>query len=189
MNYSAILAKIGAMKGKKMSIDQAASSICLYLSDVCQRKFILAAASIDTDINSYITMWKTLSQMDTTNIRIIRRILGSEIDMTNIIWMYRLKRYRRIKGDATYGYLIPIRSRLSVVATQKMAECETPRHLVDEIENSVYAKKIYFNKKITPEQQLTAYIAKCYKAAAKQYPNTMAPVLAYLYQRKSEQNW
>jgi len=181
MNYNAINAKIRAMQIKPITISEAVNRICLYIPDRDLRNFIKRVTTSGGGIAYYTAMWKALARLDKANQQAIRGILGAEIDLTNILWMYRLKRYHGIKGDATYGYLIPIRYRLSREATMRMAECETPRALLEEIAKSPYAGEINFSiRKTTPEQQLAAVILKRYKTAAKRYPNTLVPILAYL---------
>jgi len=181
MNYSAINAKINAMQSRSVSASEAASRIGLYISDRDLRDFVKRTAVANGSIGYYTAQWRALAWLDKKNRQVIKPILGMEIDLTNIIWMYRLKIYLGIKGDATYGYLIPIRYRLTRATTQQMAECETSKALLEEVAKSPYAGTINFSaRKITPEQQLAEMIARRYKSATKRYQNTLAPILAYL---------
>jgi len=185
MNYAAINAKVGGMGTRALTKKEAVSSICLYIPDKDLRNYV--KAHMGSGINYYLTRWKVLARLGRANRQALRGILGAEIDLTNIIWMYRLKRYRGIRGDSTYGYLIPIRYRLSRAATQRMAECENTKALLEEISKSPYARDIDFSdKKATPEQQLISVINKRYKNAARRHPNTLVPVLAYLYGRQAQ---
>jgi len=192
------------------AVISAANSICLYIPDKAQRSYITAMASTADPANSvnpagdnhqsrfhyYIAQWKQLARLDKANRTALRSILGAEIDLNNILWMYRLKRYHRIKGDSTYGYLVPIRYKLSKPMTQRMADSETPKALLEEIAQCPYATTIVFThtkaewgspSHFTPEQQLSQAIDRCYQAAARRYPNTLAPALAYLHRKKLEE--
>ncbi|MCL2572010.1 MAG: V-type ATPase subunit [Defluviitaleaceae bacterium] len=180
MNYAAINTKVKAISAKE-STSQSAAALCLYITDKTLREFITAIANKDvSEFHYYINQWKRLSRLDKKNQVALRGALGAEIDMNNILWMYRLKKYHRIKGDATYGYLVPIRYKLSPEMTQKMAHAESPAALLDEIAGSPYARDIDFAKPAL-EQQLSKAIEKRYQAAARRYPESLAPVLAYLH--------
>ena len=205
MKYDAVNAKIKAMSAKlpdsmPMDIDalkEDAIRICRYIPDKNLRGFITQlAAPPEKDIHYYIAQWKRLTKLDRANRHVLRGILGAEIDITNILWMYRLKKYRRIYGNATYGYLIPIRHRLTRAATQRMADCETAKALREEIAACPYAKDISFtaqkgqsdnkeSKRLTPEQQLAHAISKRCQTAAKRYPNSLAPAVSYIYCTKA----
>jgi len=183
MNYTVINTKVKAM-GARESVFQSAATLCLYITDKNQREFVTAMANKDeNEFHYFINQWKRLSHLDKKNRAALRGALGAEIDMNNILWMYRLKKYHRIKGDATYGYLVPIRYKLSTEMTQKMAHAESPGLFLDEVAVSPYAKDIDFAKP-APEQQLAKAIEKRYQAAARRYPNSLATALAYLHKLK-----
>ncbi|MCL2404290.1 MAG: V-type ATPase subunit [Defluviitaleaceae bacterium] len=197
MNYAALNAKLRAMSAKTPSpqaskvVYLAAINICRYIPDKPLKDFIVEAARFatgDVNIHCYTTQWKRLNRLDKPNRVALRSIQGAEIDLNNILWMYRLKRYHRVTGDGTYGYLVPIRYRLCRETTRRMADCVTPKALLDEVLNSPYATD--FNMLIkegfdrtsaqTPEQMLANAICRRYQAAARRYPNSLAPALAYL---------
>ena len=200
MNYSAINAKLRAMSARPTknyeAISQAVTSICLYIPSKNLRDYVIATALTVTQggsIHFYMTQWKRLNRLDKPNRTVLRGILGAEIDLINILWMYRLKRYHRITGDATFGYLVPIRYKLSREITRRMAESATAKALLDEVADSPYAKdfgrlktgeytsEAWENGRSTPEQMLAEIIGRRYQVAARRYPNSLAPVLAYLY--------
>jgi len=194
MNYAALNAKICAMgarltdmQGREPIAD--AANICRYISGKPQRDFVMAMAlaAHGADIHYYATQWKRLNRLDKPNRIAIKGILGAEIDLVNILWMYRLKRYHRVTGNATFGHLIPIRYLLSRETTRHMADCISPAALIDEVENSPYAMDfVNISERFmqagapTPEQMLAIAIGKRYQSAARRYPNTLAPALAYL---------
>ena len=206
MSYAALNAKLSAMSARSATpqnsntITQAATDICRYITGKLQRDYVAAmalAVSQDKNIQYYTAQWKRLNRLDKTNWTALRSILGAEIDLNNILWMYRLKRYHCVTGDATFGYLVPIRYRLSRETTRRMADCGTPIDLLDEVERSPYAVDfaLMINKKTstetksiiasesrpTPEQMLTMAIIRRYQTAARRYPNSLAATLAYLH--------
>ena len=230
MNYAAINAKLKAMSARLLKpqdyeaisqmdtaedviawlgappehkhINDAATRICRYIPDKTQKDYVraMAAPSGEGSFQYYIAQWKRLGHLDKSNRIALRDALGAEIDLNNILWMYRLKRYHRIKGNETYGYLVPIRYRLSHEATQRMADCPTPKALLDEVAYGPYKTDIVISQaqafnngpytgQSTPEQALAKAIQKRYETAARRYPNTLATALAYLYKKKLEMQW
>ena len=223
MNYAAVTAKICAMSANLLTsqdyeiiqtiesarevtawlqakpnyiqtAEESAARICRYIPDKINRNFLMQMAEVNMgNIQYYTSQWKRLKQLDKANSVVIRGILGVEIDLNNILWMYRLKRYHRLKGDATYGYLIPIRYKLSQAITQRMAECKTPKELLDEIEKSPYSGELSKLKptkgsRLTPEQSLLKIIERRYELVARRYPNTLIPALSYIHKKKLELN-
>jgi len=212
MKYAALISKLKAMSAKaatdkngsgraglqpnnfKPLSRKAATKLCRYIPCKRQRDYVMAATQ-DTSLNHYIAQWKRLNRLDKPNRIALKSTLGAEIDLNNILWMYRLKRYHRVTGNATFGHLIPIRYMLSREATRRMADCTTPKALLDEIASSPYAADFIHlaekenNTRIgqpTPEEMLAKAITRRYQTAARRYPNTLAPVLAYLAQFREQ---
>jgi len=199
MSYAALNAKLRAMSAKVLnrqgreSISQAAVNICRYIPGKLQRDYVLEMAQAGPigGIQYYTAQWKRLNRLDKPNRTALRSILGAEIDLTNILWMYRLKRYHRVTGDGTFGYLIPIRYKLSRETTRRMADCTNPKALLDEIAAGPYAADFMHLEKavsaqvtgLTPEEMLAKAVDRRYKTAARRYPNTLAPALAFLRSR------
>jgi len=186
MNYAAINAKLRAMEaGPGEDVKAAAACICKYVHIRAHKNFLLAVAHRPQDgINFYIHQWKQLGQLGKANSIAIKSILGAEIDLLNILWLYRLKIYHRIHGAASYGHLIPIRYRLTGAMTQRMADCESPASFLEEVGKGPYAKDIVFpttRGMPTPEEQLAIAITKRYQAAARKYPNSLVPALAFIH--------
>jgi len=191
-DYESVIAEIESEANLRQGITQAAVSICRYIPQKAQKSFVIAAATPAEDlITYYMAQWKKLSQMDKPNRIAIKGILGAEIDLTNILWIHRLKRYHRIKGSETYGYLIPIRHKLSPAETQHMAEAGTQKALFDVVAAGPYGmdyKHVITQQHISPEQALANIIDAKYQSAARRHLNTLAPTLAYLHRKKLEVN-
>ena len=184
-------------------ITEAAADICRYIADKPQRDYITAMAAsafAEGQLHYYTAQWKSLSRLDKSNRAALRSTLGAEIDLKNILSMYRLKRYHRVIGDSTYGHLIPIRYRISHEATRRMADCTTPKALLDEVARCPYASDFAYIKaetsgqteeissrsKPTPEQILATAIERRYQLAARRFASSLAPTVAYLYKKKQE---
>jgi len=200
MNYAAINAKLKAMNARRPihwdqeTVIKCASNICRYVPGKLHKDYITAMALATIrgrSLHYYTTQWKRLNRLDKFNRIALRCIMGAEIDLYNILWMYRLKRYHRVTGDGTFGYLVPIRYKLSRETTRQMADTATPEALLNIVANGPYSTDFKHLGKgpeilsggLTPEQMLEIAIARRYQSAARRYPNSLAPALAYLYRR------
>ncbi|MDR0957876.1 MAG: V-type ATPase subunit, partial [Clostridiales bacterium] len=77
--------------------------------------------------------------LDKQNRKAMQYIIGSDADLKNIMWTYRLHKFHGMYGNALFPFLIPLRHRLKKSALIKMAECKTIPELESEIANSPYA--------------------------------------------------
>jgi len=198
MNYAALNAKIKGMSSREPSCcaRELAASLCRYIPDKLQRDFVIDAAFAAAhggSLHYYSAQWKRLNKLDKLNRVALRGALGAEIDLNNILWMYRLKRYHRVTGDATFGYLVPMRYKLSRETTRLMADAVTPKALMDAAANGPYAADFrhfavkghdMFQGGLTPDEMLGKAIARRYRSAARRYPNTLAPALAFIQDMK-----
>jgi len=213
MNYAAVNAKVRAMSARlikpqdyesaiaemeseahlRQDIFLTAVSICRYIPIKAHKSYVMAEAKPAEDLIAYyMAQWKGLSQMNKPNHTALKGIVGAEIDLTNILWIYRLKHYHRVTGSGTYGYLIPIRYKLSHAKTQRMAEAGNLKALFDEVSDSPYGmdyiRMLTNEGRVSPEQALVNIIDAKYQSAARRHPNTLAPTLAYLHRKKLEVN-
>jgi V/A-type H+-transporting ATPase subunit C len=135
-------------------------------------------------INEYLSLWRKTNVLDKTNRPILRSLLGMEIDLHNIVWMYRLKRYYGVYGDGTYGFLIPVRHRLVPEMTKRMADAKDERRLLSVAAEGPYSRVFpHFER---PEQLLYQALAAHYKKEAKAHPHSLAPVCGYLFAKQME---
>ena len=216
MNYAAVNAKLKAMSAKILprdseAIPRTAVNICRYILGKAQRDYVNAMAraahsTFEGGLSHYVSQWKRLNRLDKPNKLALRGVLGAEIDLNNILWMYRLKRYHNVAGDATYGYLVPIRYKLSREVTRRMAEVETAMELLEEVARGPYGEDFAYisaytvgkeaapgalahsgdigERGPTPDYMLAIALNRRYITAARRHPDTLAPVLAFLHKQK-----
>ncbi|MCL1842848.1 MAG: V-type ATPase subunit [Defluviitaleaceae bacterium] len=82
------------------------------------------------------TLWPRLSSLDKREP--MRRVLGTEIDLRNILWMYRLKFFHQVDGDAVYAFLAPIRYRLTREETAVLAHINKQENFAAAVAAGVY---------------------------------------------------
>jgi len=152
-------------------------SLLRYLSKRGQRKF--AETFIDwlenRNLSQYLVLWRSVGGLDGVHRGVMQRVLGTEIDLQNILWMYRLKRFYGIFGDTTYGFLVPVRYRLSADVFARMANCEDAGGLRAEMSGTIYG-----GFGLTERELAQDVIAK-YRAEGRR--SYVALLCGYLYER------
>jgi vacuolar-type H+-ATPase subunit C/Vma6 len=115
----------------------------------------------------------------------LKRVLGAETDLRNILFVYRLKKYHQIHGDAVFSHLHPAGRRLNASEISRLAHAKDLEDFA-QIAASGYYGKIFANLGdfARGEQKLTAAVRSYYK---KEYRHeSLAVVCGYLYARHLE---
>jgi len=178
INYAAINAKIA---GKRTVLAGDGALITRWLPHGHVRAFISNMASAPgytRDVAQYIKLWQQARQLKGTNGRVAQAILGTEIDLRNILWLYRLKKYRGVAGDEAFGKLIPVRWRLTMAWWQRMASAANGTALLDAIASSPYGG--VFSSFTQPERALDAAVARMCGIEAKRNPNSIAGLCGFI---------
>lgn len=139
------------------------------------------------DIYYYQNAWKMKDALAGKKMRsIFTRILGTEIDWLNIMWMYRFKRFYNMKTADIAVNMIPIQYRLKKQETRKLLDAGN----LSEFE-SILAKTVYFTEKdavvkLGDEITFRHIMDRTYDQICRKYPMSVAPVLKYLYDKENE---
>jgi hypothetical protein len=140
------------------------------------RSFALALSKVPTQdrgIKDYLQLWKLAGKLDAYNRRAVLPILGAEIDLCNIIWLYRLTHFREITGEAAFAHLVPVRWRLSRGYLRGLAE---GANFFQKVKEGYYSK--IFSDFVQPERAVRAALLRMCKIQAIAYPNSIARVVA-----------
>lgn len=185
MNYAAVNAKVRAMgadtESPARSDDLARISRWLPEKRLCD---FVALMMGERDIPGYLYLWQRLHRLDKPNRRALSPLVGMEIDLRNLVWIYRLKHFYGVAGGETFGRLIPLRYRLSEGHMRQMADAKDEKSLLAIIAQSPYAA--IFSALEGAEQAINRALTRQYKRQARLYPHTLAPVCRYLFARKME---
>ncbi|MDR1664544.1 MAG: V-type ATPase subunit [Clostridiales bacterium] len=129
--------------------------------------------------------------LDKANSEVMERIIGTEIDMLNILWIYRLKHFYKINDERIFAYLIPIYHRLTAEQVNRMTDCESVDELAEVVAAGPYGSVFAsgdarpFNR---PEAALSRKLNRVCAAEAKKHPDTLAPAVCYIYGKEREIN-
>lgn len=139
------------------------------------------------DIYYFSNVWKLVKKkLSGIDRKAMVEITGKNIDLLNIIWIYRSKKYYNMDSSSLYTYIIPVNYKLKKEQLLKLMETETTEEF-SSVLKSTYYQNIYNilagNDMETAKKNIISHI---YRQNAKKYPASMAPVNYYLYLKEQE---
>jgi len=96
--------------------------------------------SVNQDVDYYTKLMKLTNTLDNKNKRVLKKINGMEIDLENIMRIFRLKKYYEFEPDYIYPFLIPYNHKLSPEITRNMIKVKSIEELSKIIANTKYSK-------------------------------------------------
>ena len=75
------------------------------------------------------TLWKAKNSLEREDKDAFASWLGTDIDMMNIMWIYRGKKFWDFSNERIYTYILPIRYRLSSEDISRMVQSDDPKAL------------------------------------------------------------
>lgn len=112
----------------------------------------------------------------------ISKIYGYEIDLLNILWIYRSKKYYNVDRASIYKNLIPITYKLKPDLLSELVEAESIDGFLKILSSSYYLKIIKrMDTLADPEKLYFLIMDHVQHKAAKEYPYSIATIHYYLY--------
>lgn len=139
------------------------------------------------DLYYYMKLWKLQNKyLDKSNKKEVSKINGVEIDIQNILWIYRLKTYYKIKPEFIYTYLIPYHYKISNQEIKSMAESNSVEELRANVLNTKYKK--YFEVEKNLGKVHKNIMKNMYERTIKLNRNSIAVIINYFYLKEIEVN-
>ncbi|SHJ54227.1 V0D/AC39 family V-type ATPase subunit [Hespellia stercorisuis] len=139
------------------------------------------------DLYYFTTLWserkKALKKKER---ELFTRDYGTKIDLLNIQWIYRAKKYFHMQPADIYALLVPIHYHLKTEMIKNMVEAGTPEELLVLLNQTRYAKNYDFEKKITLEQMYFECIYHLFTIDRRRNPYTIATLNTYLFLKETE---
>ncbi len=120
--------------------------------------------------------------------KILDRSLGYKLDILNMQWIYRSKRYYNLSNTEIYAILLPMRSKLTKNDLTRMVEAKDIKEFAVALQRTYYGK-LY--PQIAGENLEDIYIYlldKVHETDGFKYPYSVAIINSYLYQKEYEIN-
>ncbi len=142
------------------------------------------------DMYYYMYIWKLKDKfLEGSGKASIEEIIGTEIDLLNILWIYRSKHFYDVDNQVLLAYLLPINYRLKKSQLKRLIESKNDEEFQQVLKDTLYARvmsEFYGEGEKDAEKILFATLSKLQKKAVRSYPMSLAPVKYYMYRKKTE---
>lgn len=108
-----------------------------------------------------------------------KHLFGSQIDLLNILWIYRCKNYYILSDSQIYSFLIPIYHHLDKSDIKRFVEADNNAELFELISNCYYGKTYGFDGSKSMESQFGEIINTINMKEFKDAPYSIASISAY----------
>ena len=137
------------------------------------------------DVYYHIELWKSQNKyLKGDNLRAIKAINGCDIDLKNLIWLYRLKKFYHLDDAKIYSYIIPIHHKLTKSQIEKIVDTKSLQDLESEILNTKYGEQLLNGDNL--ESNHTAILKNLYKNTETRYKNSITPIVSYIFYKNTE---
>ena len=135
----------------------------------------------------FTTLWKRQKRLlKGKELKLYARDCGTKIDLLNLQWVYRAKKYYHMLPPDIYSLTIPIHYRLSVKEYKTLVETPSLEEFLRQAENTWYARKYDFGDGRTMEQTYKDCLRHLYLADRLKNPYSVASIYTYLYLKEEE---
>lgn len=144
---------------------------------------------IALDLLHFTDLWNQINQLtDTKERTVLMDTYGSQMDLLNIQWIYRSKRYYQMEAADLYALIIPIHYKLRRNTLAAMIEAETAEEVLKHLQTTYYIKHFQETDHISPERMYHRILTELYEQAVRKYPYSVACISSYLYKKELEVN-
>ena len=144
---------------------------------------------VHLDLLYFKTIWKVMGKyLSRKEQELLIHCFGSKLDLLNIQWIYRSKKYYHLQPADMYSLLIPINYHLNKEQITKMAEAATLEEFYSVLRTTYYGRKSNLETADMPDlEQLTQeMLDKIYRSTSRQNPYSIATLNSYLYFKEEE---
>ena len=139
------------------------------------------------DLYYFSMIWKQKNKLlKGKTQQLLTKSLGTQIDLLNMMWIYRAKKYYQMSEASTYSLLIPVTYRLHDSDIRDMVASADVRALEEAIQKTYYGKRFL---KLDSQELETVYdrfLRKIYMEEKRQNPYSLAVITSYLYEKEME---
>ena len=116
----------------------------------------------------------------------IKKDLGSQIDLTNLQWIYRAKKYYHMLPPDIYTLLIPIQYRLTKDEFKNLVEAPSIEEFFRHLNESFYGRRYQFDEQHNVEKIEKQFVKHIVMKAYQNHPYSLASLLGYLFLKEEE---
>lgn len=144
---------------------------------------------IHLDLLYFKTIWKVKGKyLSRAEQKLLTRCFGSKLELLNLQWIYRSKKYYHLKPADICALLIPVNYRLSKEQVSKMAEAGTLDEFYSILRTTCYGRLegLDAGEKMDLERLTEDVLDKIHHSCSRQNPYSIATLNSYLYFKEVE---
>lgn len=111
---------------------------------------------------------------------------GMQIDLTNLQWIYRAKKYYNMLPPDIYTMMIPIQYRFSKEEFKALVEAPNVDEFIKQVDLTRYGRKLSFDEGQLLERQCREILKAAYLSDRRHNPYSVATINAYLFLKEGE---
>lgn len=143
----------------------------------------------DLALNLYYftTMWKKRKKiLKRKELEIFTRDAGTKIDLLNLQWIYRAKKYYNMLPPDIYPLLVPVHYRIHLDELKELVETPSLDEFMKAVEKTKYARHGLDDSNRTIEKMYKDCLYRLYLADKRSNPYSIATVNTYLFMKEEE---
>jgi len=154
------------------------------VKEIYQNNPSLFEMEIALDFNYYRNLWKAKGKyLKGDDLKAAAIIDGTEADMQNILWVYRLKSYYSMRDESLYKYVMPLHYRIKPENITRLVEANKDS-MKDVLLETPYAYA--FKGAENVEESYYSATNRAYRQAVSRYPDSISVILDYLFMKNIE---
>ena len=115
------------------------------------------------DLYYYTTLWKEKKKvLKKRELEIFTRDIGSKIDLLNLQWIYRAKKYFKMQPADIYSMIIPIHFKIHRDTVKELVETASVEEFIAHVASTYYVKRYDFDDHHTIERVYFECIQRLY---------------------------
>ena len=149
----------------------------------------LPACETALDMMYFKAIWKRAGDMASKSEQeIIKQCFGTKMDMLNLQWICRSKKYYRLSPGTIYAMIIPINYHLTKQEINGMVQAENLEQVYDLIRTSWYGRleEASGEARLDLEKLAWEINNRIYEMSCRKNPYSIASINSYLYFKEQE---
>ncbi len=139
------------------------------------------------DLYYFSAIWKERKKvLKKKELEIFTRDCGSKIDLLNLQWIYRAKKYYKMAPADIYSLLIPIHYKISTDLIKELVEAANTETFFNTLKKTSYIRHYDFGQKLTIEQMYADCLYHLYTVDRRRNPYSIATINTYLFLKEEE---
>jgi Archaeal/vacuolar-type H+-ATPase subunit C len=139
------------------------------------------------ELYSFSAVWKKSKLvLQKQELKLFTHNYGSKIDLLNLQWIYRSKKYDNMLPPDIYALLIPISHHINTKTMRALVESPTITEFISLVKQTYYGKRYDFEKDTPLEHMYEDFMHHLYLTNRRRDPHSIAVVSTYLFLKERE---